>query len=49
VKTCHLVEVKCDQLSYAVYYGDKIADFYSIVFGMTVDLQPRCHAVYYRA
>jgi len=44
-----LVEVKSDELSYTIYYGDKIADFYSVVSGMTVDLQPGCHAVNCRA
>jgi len=46
--TCHLVEVKSDKLSYAIYCDDKIADFYSIFSGMIVDLQPVCHAIYYR-
>jgi hypothetical protein len=41
--------VKSDKLSYAIYCDEKIADFYSIFSGMTVDLQPGCHAVYYRA
>lgn len=46
--SCHLVEVKSDKLSYAIYCDDKISDFYSTFSGMTVDLQPECHAVYYR-
>jgi hypothetical protein len=38
VTKCRLVEVKSDELFYAIHYDDKIADFYSIVSGMTVDL-----------
>ena len=38
--------MKSDELSCAMYCDDNIADFYSIISGMIVDLQPGCHAVY---